>query len=142
MDMKCNQIQDILIDIFYEENKMTDSIREHLEICHSCSAYWTELQEMNAELEDTFIEAPIEYTKIREAFHRAEIESNQKATIGSMILFFLTACLIFTVVGTLALSGYLNQILYFQVFIYLVAPIIIPIFIKLRGKKEGYNGGA
>jgi len=139
MSDKCNEFKEKLIDIFYEEKALNKEEEGHMESCQECRQYWEELQLVKVELERIEPEVPIDYMKVTQAFEKAEEILEERRNIKSLLAFILTASLLLTFVAILAMKGYVREIIYFQIGTYIIIPLLLPIIIKIRSRKESYN---
>jgi len=139
MSNKCNEFKEKLIDVFYEEKALNKEEEGHMESCQECRQYWEELQLVKLELERIEPEVPIDYMKVTQAFEKAEEILEERRNIKSLLAFILTASLLLTFVAILAMKGYVREIIYFQIGTYIIIPLLLPIIIKIRSRKESYN---
>lgn len=139
MSKTCKDYEKQLIDIFYEEETMNDDVKNHLMECQNCKKYWEELNVIRVELDNAYDEVPIEYMKITQAFDNVKEIELRRSNIFSLIIFIIMGGLLLGIGATLIMQGYVKSIIYLQVISHICIPIIIPVFIKLRYIKEGYN---
>lgn len=136
---ECDRYQQIIIDIFYGERKMEEHIKEHINQCNKCRNFYQDLNNISETLIKLTPDIPIEYAKINDAFNRAVNIKQNRSNLFSFIAFIVLSSLILSFVTVLAFMGYVKEIIYFQIGMYFVIPFLVPIFIKIRLVKEGYN---
>lgn len=139
MNKICFKYQEDLIDISYNEKIMDTAIKEHLENCESCREYWKELNEIKVELDNFEEKIPIDYNQISQAFDIVEERRVKKTNIFSLLAFVLLSSLLLGTVLGLVIKGYGKEVIYFQIITYIIIPFLLPILIKIRNLKEGYN---
>ncbi len=136
MSKSCDDFRNEIMDVVYEEKKMYDGLRKHIETCEDCSSYYKELNEIKLELDCFQEEPPIDYISISQVLDEAESIHNRKNNIVNLVLFVLTASVVLTIISLAAFNGYFKEIIYFEIASYTVLPILLPIIIKKRFNKE------
>ncbi|WP_069649884.1 hypothetical protein [Caloranaerobacter ferrireducens] len=138
MSEKCIKYQQDLVDIFYKEKELYDELRLHLNNCEKCSKYWEELEHIKLGLKDIDI-IPVDYMQISKAFEQADNIKERRKNIKSLIVFIIFSSIIMSIITLFAIKGYLSEILYFQMTTYMIIPLLLPIIIRKRYIREGYN---
>ncbi len=139
MNKECKRYKEELLDVFYSEKNMDVDTEKHMSSCEDCQQYWEELHDMKTELDSLDIDEPIEYIKIAQAFEAVENIKGKKKNTLSFILFIVVSSLLLGLEFGLAFRGYGVQILYLQLALCMLSSISLPIIIKMRSLKEGYN---
>lgn len=140
MSKNCDSYQSRLIDIFYNEEIMNEEIKNHIESCNHCKEFWDELHDMKLEIDKTIVEPPIEYANITQAFEKVEEIKRGRKNLFDLVLFIIISGLLLGTVAFIVLKGYLIEFMYFQIAMYIIIPLSLPVIIKIRSIKEDYNG--
>ncbi len=139
MSKNCERYQSRLIDIFYEEESMNDEIQSHIESCSHCKKFWDELHEMKIVVDKSIVEPPIDYENISQAFEKVEEIRGRRINLFDLVLFIIISGLLLGTIAFIGLKGYLIEIIYFQIAMYIIIPLTLPVIIKIRSLKEDFN---
>lgn len=139
MRSSCENIKDKLIDVYYSENVLDETLKHHLNSCSECSKFYEELDDTKDTLSILEKDIDIDYSLIGEAFEKAEDIQCKRKSIFELILFIVIATSILGTIGYAASIGYGMLILRLQIVFFFGGPLMVPIMIKRKLLKEGYN---
>lgn len=138
MNEECKHYQEYLIDIYYKEKTFSSDLTNHLEDCQCCKEFWLWMENMGKTVENADFEASIEYERINEIMEKANTKELNRQNFKSLVCFIFIASVIMSVILVLVVKGYEMSIAYFQLGMYFILPLLVPIIIKVRGVREGY----
>lgn len=140
MRNSCEKFKNSLIDVYYSEKILDKNLKRHLETCEECREFYEELNDTKENLKILENDIEIDYSLISGAFDKAEKIQTKRKSIIELILFIVISTSILITVGYIASIGYGMLILKLQLAIFFIVPFMLPIMIKHRLIKEGYNG--
>ncbi len=139
MSKDCESCQKKLVDIFYNEENMNNEVKNHIKTCHSCKEFFGRLYQMKDIMDKAKIEPSIEYAEILQSFKEVEIIKEKRRNLFDLILFIIISGVLLGLVALLIVEKYLVEIIYFQLVMYIIIPLSLPVIIKIRSLKEEYN---
>ncbi len=125
----CDDYQEQLMDIFDKWFELPDDVRIHLDSCSSCSAFYEQLSILNRELtiEEGLVD--IDHITILNALREGNRIRDQRSRLSGNIVFVLIALLVFAIGGLVVGMGYGVTLVVFQLIIFFMGPVIVPITI-------------
>ena len=85
------------------------------------------------------IESSIEYDKIFQSFKEVENIKEKRRNLFDLVVFIFVSGVLLGLVALLAAKKYLVEIIYFQLAMYIIIPLSLPVIIKIRDLKEEYK---
>ena len=139
MNKDCESCQKKLVDIFYNEENMNNELKNHIQTCRSCKEFLGGLYQMKGIMDKAKVESSIEYDKIFQSFKEVENIKEKRRNLFDLVLFIFVSGVLLGLVALLAAKKYLVEIIYFQLAMYIIIPLSLPVIIKIRDLKEEYK---
>jgi predicted anti-sigma-YlaC factor YlaD len=127
----CEKTQNQLVDIKYNELKITSEIENHLEECSMCKAYYNSLLNLEKEF-DLSLNINEDENTIKNAFQKVENMEKKRVFILENVKFAVLVAVVFSGFSIMVLNKLYILIFALQIFIITVSPFIIPILINKR----------
>ncbi|MFZ7121006.1 MAG: hypothetical protein ACOWWH_08670 [Eubacteriaceae bacterium] len=135
MMKECEKIQEILLDTYNVDYKITKDIALHIENCSECQKFYQQLVRLNENLSIDIETIDIDYQSISLAINEGTKKRETRESIWNNIGFILMAVSLFTILGFVVSFGYVSIILIIQVVMISICPLAIPfvIYKQLKG---------
>lgn len=136
MSFNHEKIQEELVDVYYGEKPMRDEIKNHIDGCSECAAYWNKLQLIKKELPASDTDIEIDERVIDRAFREADVLMERRKNMRDLVVFAVIASLLAGIVGWLIYMGYAKSIIQVQIILMFCVPLSVPFLIRQRLMKE------
>lgn len=135
MMKECERIQEMLLDTYNVDFKITKDIASHIENCSECQKFYRLLVKLNDNLSIDIESIDVDYQSINFAINEGTKKRETREFIWNNIGFILMAVSLFTILGFVVSFGYVNIILIIQVMMVVICPLAIPfvIYKQLKG---------